>query len=407
MNYKLSIPFLCLFTSSLVHAENWPQYRGPDGSGISEATDVPLKWSDDNIEWKTDLPGDGQSTPVIWGNKLFLTYALPADNDQVTRHIACYDKTNGKQLWSHQASLGGKEKTHKMNTYATASCATDGKHVAAFFGPGGLHVVDVDGKPLWHKDLGEFPGPFGNGASPVIIDGKLIQNADAEGTSFIVAYDPATGNQIWKTPRVDKPKGGWNTPRMIDLDSHKELIVNGEFGLRGYNPESGEELWFCEGYNGRGTPIPAWGKGLLVSLNGKPGDIYAVKPGGKGNVSESHRAWHSARGKGRDLSSPVLVGDFVFTVNMLGIANGYDLTSGKEQWTARIGGNHSSSPVVANGLIYQLNEEGETIVIKPGKELDVVARNALTATGEVFRANPTFNDGKVYLRSNSALYCVK
>ena len=406
MKRNCIIPVICL-TTSLIQAENWPQYRGTDGSGHSQETDVPVKWDNNNVAWKAEIQGDGQSTPVIWGNRLFITSARLVENDLRFRGITCYDKNTGKMLWSRWVPGGQAEKIHKMNSFASASCATDGKYVAAFFGPAGLQVYDIEGKWLWSKDLGEFPGPFGNAASPVFLDGKLIQNADAEGPSFLVAYEPATGKEVWRTVRADKPKGGWNTPILIDINGKQEIIVNGEFGVRGYDPANGKELWFCSGYNGRGTPVPAWSHGLLVTLNGKPGDIYAVKPGGKGDVSNTHRAWHTSRTKSRDLSSPIIVDDFVFTVNMMGIASGYHVKTGNELWTERIGGNHSASPIAANGLIYQLNEEGETIVIKPDNKLQVIARNTLSSSGEVFRASPSISEGAIYLRSNKAIYCIK
>ncbi|MFT5124063.1 MAG: outer membrane protein assembly factor BamB [Verrucomicrobiales bacterium] len=400
---------LCLFLFSFLavaHADNWPEYRGPAGTGHSAEKNLPVTWSDADIAWTTELPGEGQSTPVIWDGRIYLTYAKPA-GDKVSRHVVCLSRADGTIVWDKEASVTSGESLHKMNTWATSSCVTDGKLVGVFFGRGGLHVFDVDGTKIWSKDLGEFPGAWGTAGSPVFHGDMLIQNGDAEGASFLYAFNKHDGAPIWKTLRNEKPKGGWSTPIFIKAGDREELVLNGEFGVKGYDPANGKERWFCESFNGRGTPIPAWGNGLLITLNGKPGDLYAVKPGGSGNVTATHRAWNAERGsKARDLASPILVGDVVFTVNMGGFGACFNVTDGERYWVERLGGNHSASPIAANGLVYQLSEEGETVVLRPGKTLDVVARNVLTVEREIFRASPAASEGQLFLRSNRRLFCV-
>lgn len=400
---------LCLILFAflaLAHADNWPQYRGADGSGHSAEKNLPVRWGDADVSWTVELGGEGQSTPVIWAGRIYLTYAKPR-NGKVSRYLVCLDQSSGKVLWEKEVSVSEGENLHKMNSWATASCATDGKRVAAFFGRGGLHVFDVEGKHLWSKDLGDFPGPWGTAGSPVFHGDLLIQNGDAEGASFLYAFEKQSGAPVWKTPRNEKPRGGWSTPIFIKAGDREELVLNGEFGVKGYDLKNGKEQWFCESYNGRGTPIPAWGHGLLVTLNGKPGDLYAVKPGGSGNVTSTHRVWNAARGsKGRDLASPIMVGEDVFMVNMGGFGTCYHVLSGKRYWVERLGGNFSSSPISANGLVYQNNEEGETIVIRPGKKLDIVARNVISTDREIFRAAPSASDGQIFLRSNRRVFCI-
>ena len=250
-------------------------------------------------------------------------------------------------------------------------------------------------------------GAWGFAGSPIILGDRVVQNCDGEGKSFLLALDKETGKEVWRTERKATPKGGWSTPIVIDTGKRKELVLNGEFGVQGYDPETGEDLWYCQSFNGRGTPVPAWTHGVLVTVNGKPGDIYAVKPGGSGDVTKTQMAWHTQRGGGRDLPSPVAVGDYVFTVNMTGIATMYDAGSGKEIWKERLGGNFSATPFIADGLIYALDEEGTTHVIRPGDKLDRVAKNTLgDRSGEIFRASATPNAGRVFIRSDKALYCV-
>lgn len=403
--------FLCLVDplafaveSTTANKINWPQFRGPDGSGIV-AEALPTEFGKDQIAWQTDLPVVGHSSPVVWGNRIFLTGATQK-GDSVQRHVVCLSRDSGQVLWNQVAATGGGESLHKMNSWATPSCATNGQLVVAFFGAGGLHCYDNEGTKVWSRELGDFPGAWGVGASPIFVGDRIIQNCDAEGESFLIAVDTKTGKDVWRTLRASKPKGGWSTPILIEVDGHQELVLNGEFGVNAYDPQTGKELWHCTGFNGRGTPVPAWGHGLLYVVNGKTGDVYAVKPGGKGDVTKSHMAWHTDRKGGRDLPSPVLVGDTVVAINMTGIITGYDASSGKEKWKERLGGNYSGSPIVANGLVYALAENGEVQVIQAGKEFQLESRNSIGGDEEVFRSSIAVSDGKLLIRSDRRLYCI-
>ncbi|MCH8045550.1 MAG: PQQ-binding-like beta-propeller repeat protein [Planctomycetes bacterium] len=399
---------ICLLVSAAtVRADtNWPGFRGPLGTGHSIGGSLPTKWDAKNVTWKVKLPGRGQSSPSIWGERIFLTSAAKTDAGAVERYVYCVDRSTGKTLWKDTASSGPAESLHKMNMWATSTCATDGEHVLAFFGDGGLHCYTLDGKKVWSRELGKFPGSWGTAASPVILGDMVVQNCDAEGKTYLLAVEKKTGKQIWRTERRNLPKGGWSTPILIDTGKRKELILNGEYGVQSYNPTNGEEYWFCKGFNGRGTPMPAVGHGLVFVVNGKPGDIYAVRPGGKGDVTKTRMAWHTRRGGGRDLPSPILVGDYVFTVNMGGIGTCYDAVSGKELWQERLGGKFSASPIAVGGLIYSQSETGEMLVIKPGKKYQLIARNSLGEADDVFRASPAASDGQLFLRSGNALYCI-
>ena len=399
--------FVNAFSSPVRAEENWPQFRGPAGNGHSGDGDIAQAWEAEDVLWKTELTGSGQSSPVIWGERLFLT---SASEDGATRYVMGIDRKSGEVLWEREVDCGDPGEHHKMNTFATPTCATDGERVVAFFGEGGLHCFDVEGEPLWSRDLGDFPVSWGIAASPVILGNLVVQNCDAEGSSSLVALDIASGETVWETQREDKPKGGWSTPILIDAPGGEELVLNGEFGVRGYDPKTGKELWFCEGFNGRGSPVPAYAHDLLYVVNGKPGDLYTVKPGGKGNVTESRMEWHAERRGGRDLPSPAVVGDFVLVVCMPGIASCYDAHSGEVYYHERlpVEGEFAASPLVANGLVYFTNVYGgETVVIKPGKTLEVVAQNSVGADrDEIFRSTLAPVDGRLYLRSQSALHCI-
>jgi outer membrane protein assembly factor BamB len=387
-------------------ASNWSQFRGPIGLGISEAEDLPVSFDAKNVAWKTDLPVEGHSSPVVWGDRIFVTGAKKSGK-QAERHVLCLDRNNGSLLWDSVAGSNEAESLHKMNSWATPSCVTDGQRVIAFFGSGGLHCFDNEGKKLWSNDLGAFPGGWGVGASPILFESNVIQNCDAEGESFLVALNKETGAEVWRTPREAKPRGGWSTPIVIEVDGHQELVVNGEFGVNAYDPSTGEPLWNCKGFNGRGTPVPAWGHGRLYVVNGKTGDIYSVKPGGKGDVTETHRVWHTDRRGGRDLPSPVLSGNCVVAISMSGIATGYDSETGKELWKERLGGNFSGSPITAGGLVYALAENGEVVVFEVGEKLKIVARNTFAGDDEMFRSSPAVSGEHLLVRGARTLFSIR
>jgi len=387
--------------------DNWYQFRGPTGRGHSVEKEVPAKWSADSVKWSVDLPGVGQSSPVNWGDKVFLT---SSENEGAVRLVFCLDLNSGKEIWRKSIPCERSEVTHQMNGYASPTCATDGERVFAFFGPAGLHCFDLDGTPLWNQKLGDFPGEWGVGASPMLVGDLVVQNCDNEGPSRLVAFDKKTGAIKWDTPRGTKPKGGWSTPILIEHKGKKELILNGQLGVDSYDPETGRELWFCKGFNGRGTPVPDYANGALFVVNGQPGDLYAVTPGGSGDVTATHMLWHQAKKGGRDLPSPAVVDNYMINVSMNAIGSCMDTATGKIYWNDRLGveGEFAASPLVANGLIYYTNVfGGETVVIKPGPTLEIFSRNSIGARkDESFRSTLAPIRGRVLIRSQSRLYCV-
>ena len=234
----------------------------------------------------------------------------------------------------------------------------------------------------------------------------MIQNCDAEGEGKLVAFNKKDGTQAWKTPRTAPERGGWTTPVLIDVGGRQELVLNGERAVTGYDPLTGKQMWSCKSFAGRGDPTVTPGKGLLFVINGQPGDIYAVKPGGKGDVTRSHMAWHTPRKGGRDEPSPIQSGEYLLAISMNGIATCYDSATGKVLWTDRLKGSYSSSPIGIGGQIFFQNDAGETTVIEPGLSLKIVARNTLDAKGEVFRASLAPCNGQIFSRSDRTLYCI-
>jgi outer membrane protein assembly factor BamB len=399
----LTVLCVALAAGSFTRAENhWPRWRGPDGTGHTTEMKLPVTWDASSVVWKTELKGEGQSSPVVWGERIFLTTAVDGGRQRI---VLCVNRGDGKILWEQTAWTGEPEPTHKMNDRASATCATDGERVIAFFGRGGIHCYDFDGKQLWSRDLGLFEGPWGTAASPVIVDDLVIQNCDAEGDAYLIGLDKRTGDTVWKTPR-EKVRG-WSTPVLIETAERKELLLNGEIGVNAYDPQTGADLWFCKVDSGRGETTVTSANGLVIALSGRAGDMVAVRPGGSGVVTGTREAWRTMRRGGRDLPSPIVVGDYLIVVNMQGIASCYDAISGKELWKERICSNISASPIAANGLLYVPSETGETIVVRPGKTFELVARNSLgNGDNEMFRASLAPSDGQIFCRSDRVLYCI-
>lgn len=388
----------------LAVAEDWPGWRGPAGSGHSSESGLPVRWDAKSIVWKTALPGIGQSSPVIAGDRVFLTAALDKGAKRV---VLCVDRVGGKILWQHEAWSGSPEKSHDMNGWASATCVTDGERVVAFFGKGGIHCYSVDGKQLWSRDLGPFSGGWGTSACPIIVGDLVIQNCDATNDAHIVGLDRKTGKTVWKTPRLTPEKGGWSSPVLVKTESRQEVIVNGEAAVKAYDPVTGKELWTCKSFAGRGEPTVCPDKDRVVVVNGLAGDIYSVKLGGNGNVTKSNIAWHTPRKGGRDQPSPIIVGKYLIVANMAGLTTCYDSATGKELWKDRIRGTFTASPIAAAGLVYFQNEAGDTFVIEPGPALKVVAENPLgAAKSEIFRASLGASNGQIFARSTTHLYCI-
>lgn len=395
------IVVLSLFCQPVVAAD-WPQWRGPDQDGHSQESGLPVRWSADSVEWKTDLPGEGQASPIVVGGRIFLTSALDGGSQRLAMAV---NRQDGKILWKHVVWTGEPEPSHKMNGWASATCASDGERVYAFFGRGGgLVCFTLQGDHVWTKDLGHFDSPWGTAACPLVVDNLVIQNCDSDKGAYLTALDKSTGEEVWRVTREDHR--GWSTPVLIEFDGQGQIVLNGHTGLRAYVAETGEELWYCKSFSGRGSPTVTPADGLLHVVSGLRGDTFAVRPGGQGDVTDTHMAWHSPRKTGRDLPSPIVIDGRMLVMSMRGgILTCYAAADGAELWRERVGENFAASPVAYNGLGLFISESGQTVVVDPDKK--IVGQNSLGADDdEIFRASITPSDGRLYIRSNTALYAV-
>jgi outer membrane protein assembly factor BamB len=405
-----------LFATAAFAADqtNWPRMRGPDGTGVAPAAvTAPVKWSEKEIVWKTPLKGKGHSSPVIWGDKIFLTTAL---EDGRERLVLCLDRNTGKVFWEQSAWKGEPEKSHKMNGWATPTCITDGQHVWAWFGKPGVFCYTVDGKPVWSQQLGQFIAKNGRGtaSSLAIVGNILLVNGDSDSDPYLFGLDKTTGKTVWKAERAKDE--GFSTPVVITVGGKEQVVLNGPDYVAAYDPVDGKQIWKCKSFNGRGEPMPAVGKdNLLIMVNGLSGDIYAVKPDGHGDVTKTHMAWHTPRKGKRDEPSPTVVGDYLLVSDMFGMLTCYEATTGKELWKEPIVEQGkkppfqvTAAPLAVGKNVYFVFEHGETVVVEAGPKLNIVARNNVgQSKDELFRASPAVGDGRIYIRSDQNLYCVK
>ena len=397
--------FLLLMTGPLGLAEtNWSQWRGATGNGLSTAADVPQKFSGKDVIWKTELPGVGQSSPVFWEDTVYLTSAT---ENGAKRLVLAVNRKTGEIKWQTPVWTGEAEDTHAMNNRASSTCATDGKSVVAFFGKGGLHSLDAKtGQIIWSRDLGKFEGPWGTGASPVIVDGLVVQNCDADNEASLMAFNLKTGKTVWQTSR--ETIRGWSTPVVFQGTNRKELILNGHSKVVSYDIATGDVYWECIASVGRGTPTLALTEETVISVPGRSGTMVAIRPGGSGDVSGKQEAWRVPRTGGRDLPSPLAVGDYLIVTRLRpGIITCYNNKTGEQLWQQRVEGAFSSSPIAINGLVYTVTENGITHVFTPGPSYEGISKNSIDASlEETFRATPAAFDGHLLLRSNKFLYCI-
>jgi outer membrane protein assembly factor BamB len=378
----------------------WPRLRGPDGQGATFDTELPLHWGpSENVVWKVNTSGRGNSSPVIWDDRVFIT---AASTDGQERKIVCYSRTDGRHLWEHAApSAAARETLYTKNTFASSTAVTDGQRVIAFFGNGGLVCVDLDGHRQWHVDLGLFPIMHGPGTSPVLYKDEVIciqyQN---RGKSLFAAFDKRTGAKLWQHDRENATS--WSTPVVVRVGKHDELVYNGANYIAGYEPETGKELWRVTGSSHESIPTVVVGGGLLFSASGRNGPTMGIRPGGRGDVTETHVVWRNLRG-GPHVPSPLYHDGRLYIVNDTGIATCMDASDGRTIWQHRLRGRFSMSPIEAEGRILVTSEEGRSTILQAGETFHVLAENDLD---EPVLATPALLGGRLYFRSAVHLWCV-
>lgn len=418
--------------------DDWPSYRGPKAQGVAEGYSTSLTWSlpeNRNVAWKTQIPGLGHSSPVISGNRMFITTAvkdgestlkvgLYGAGDSVEdegKHrflLMCLDTGSGKVLWERTAFEGSPRiKRHPKSSHANSTPATDGRYVVAFFASEGLYCYTVDGDLVWKKDLGVLnagaPGfpryQWGFASSPVIHNGHLILQCDVQGQSFITKLDLATGETIWRTDRDEDPT--WGTPAIDVREGRSQVICNGYKRIGGYDLQTGKELWNLHG--GGDVPVPtpvvAFDLIFITNAHGRQSPIYAIKPGVTGTISDDpeagHMAW-STRKFGNYMQTPLIYGNELYCCRDNGILSCYDAKSGTPHYRKRLGSGgsgFSASTVAADGKVYVTSEDGEIYVIKAGMEFEVLAVNEM---GETCMATPAISRGTLYFRTRNYLVAI-
>jgi len=421
---------------------SWPSFRGTQASGIAEGQNLPDSWNGktgENILWRTKVPGLAHSSPVVWGNRIFVTSAVSSDpkatfrpglygdgdaSKDRSRHrwmIYALDKHTGKIQWERVAHEGEPiEKRHIKSTYANSTPATDGRIVVAWFGSHGVHAYDVKGRFLWkvdlgHLDLGAYDIPtfeWGSASSPIIWNGLVILQCDTQTDSFLLALDAATGKTVWKTDRDELPS--WGTPTVATTSAGAELVANASNYIRGYDPRTGKELWRLGRSSKITAPTPVFADGVFVVASGRGPErpIFVVRPNSRGDLTlpegktNSEAIVWSRTGRGSYMPTPLIYNGILYVLANNGLFDAYNLQSGEEVYRQRlplIGSGFSASPIAADGKIYLANEDGEMLVIAAGQKFSHLSTNSM---GELLMATPALSDGVMYVRSSTSLFAV-
>jgi len=421
---------------------SWPSFRGPLASGVADGQHLPDQWNGktgENILWRTTIPGLAHSSPVVWGNRIFVTSAVSSDpkatfrpglygdgdaSKDRSRHrwmIYALDKQSGKIVWDRVAYEGEPlEKRHIKATYANATPATDGRIVVAWFGSQGVYAYDVNGRFLWKVDVGrldvgayDVPSvEWGPASSPIIWKDLVIIQCDTQADSFIMAVDANTGKTVWKTDRDELPS--WGTPTVATTPKGEELIANASNFIRGYDPRTGKELWRLGGSSKITAPTPIFVDDILVVASGRAPErpIFVVKAGSRGDLtlsdgktSSDSVVW-SRTGRGSYMPTPLIYNGLLYVLGNSGTFDTYNIKTGDEIYRQRlpvVGSGFSASPVASDGKIYLSNEDGEILVISAGDKFTHIATNTM---GELLMATPALSDGVMYVRSSESLFAI-
>ena len=421
---------------------SWPSFRGPQAAGFVNGQNLPDKWdakTGENILWRRQIPGLAHSSPIVWGNQIFVTSAVSTDpnatfrpglygdgdaSKDTSRHrwmIYALDKRTGKILWERVAHQGEpSEKRHIKSTYANSTPATDGRIVVSWFGSHGVHAYDINGRFLWKVDLGRLDlGAYdiptyewGPASSPIIWNGLVILQCDTQTDSFLLALDAATGKTVWKTDREELPS--WGTPTVAMTANGPELVANASNFIRGYDPRTGKELWRLGRSSKITAPTPIFADGVFVVASGRGPErpIFVVRPNARGDLTlpegktNSEAIVWSRTGRGSYMPTPLVYDGKLYVLSNNGLFDAYDLRTGEEVYRQRlplVGSGFSASPVAADGKIYLSNEDGEMLVIKAGDKFAHVATNSM---GELLMATPALSEGVMYVRSSSSLFAI-
>ena len=430
--------FLAL-SSITSNAQNWPSFRGPNASGVAEGTNPPTIWDlekTQNVLWKTDIPGLSHSSPIIWGNQIFVITAVSNDanasfkakdrgidlaNDDAkhTWMIFALDKRNGRVLWTDKPYEGvPRAKRHVKATQANSTPVTDGRYVVAVFGSEGLACYDTNGKLLWKQDLGVLnPGlwddkesSWGHASSPIIYRDLVIVQADGHNQSFIAAFNLKDGKRAWRVERNEITS--WTTPSIYQGKDRTELIANGGRYIRGYDPLTGKELWrFSDNDTQVKMQAPLIANDLIYITGGYPPGraMYVFRPGANGDISlkpgedkNAFLVWSSSKGSPYT-PTPIIYGDQFYVIADNGVLSSYDAKTGEVIYQQRLPTSFSASPVAADGRLYLASEDGDVFVVKAGRQYELLSKNAM---GQPLMATPALTQGMLILRGDKAIYAL-
>jgi outer membrane protein assembly factor BamB len=435
LRFVLAALAVALFGSAALSAENWPQWRGPGGQGISRETKLPAAWAPDrNIAWKVEVPGRGHSAPVVWNDRVFITTAIEGETvpgakavehidsgkpflhpDSVgadrkhTYKVMAYDGRTGKLLWEQTAWEGVPfDNRHRKGSFASPSVATDGALVFAYFGAEGVFAYDVNGKPAWKASIGKVKTlGLGAASSPVMHGGAVILQCDDDDgkESAIVALDAKTGKERWRTKRPVQVS--WSTPVLVNAGSRTELVTNGTEWIIAYDPGTGKELWRTKGVESNAIHTPIVGDGVVVVTAGFPAKkTIAIRPGGSGDITGTAQVlWTYAKGTAY-VVSPILYEGLVYLVNDRGVITALDARTGEiryEGGRVPVPASFMGSPIAADGRILMTSEDGDTFVIKAGPKHEVLATNSV---GEPVYTTPAISNGRIYIRGEKHLFAI-
>lgn len=396
---RIVIGSATLLLPVLALAENWTEFRGPTGQGHSRESGLPLTWSEtENIAWKVPVPGRGWSSPVLVDDQIWLTTAL---DDGRSLRALCLNRDTGRVVHNVEVfRLTDPGAVHQKNSHASPTPILEGDRVYLHFGSHGTACITRSGQVVWKTQELKYYHRHGPGGSPVVFGDLLIVSCDGYDIQFVVALDKRTGKIRWKSPR--KGYQAYTTPLTIQVQGKDQLISPGAHRAIAYEPLTGKEIWsirYGDGYSN--VPRPVFGHGLVFICSGfEQAVLLAVRPDGQGDVTDSHVAWSLKRAVPLT-PSPLLVGEELYLVSDNGIASCLDAKTGKSHWQQRLGGNHSASPIFAEGRVYFLNEEGESVVIEPGKEFKKLATNQLD--GQTL-ASMAVSGKSIFIRSSDHLY---
>jgi outer membrane protein assembly factor BamB len=422
--------------------QNWPSFRGTRAGGVADGQGLPAEWSAPegrHIRWKTPIPGLAHSSPVVWGNRVYVTTAVSSAGDDRFKaglygegtasqdrslhqwRIIALDKRTGAVVWDRVAWEGRpREKRHIKSSYANSTPATNGDLVVAFFGSQGLYAFSSDGALAWTRDLGRldvgaYDAPdyeWGPASSPIIFEDKVIVQVDTQQEDYLLAVDLATGKTVWKTRRDELPS--WGTPTVCPGPDRTEIVTNGSRFIRGYDPATGEELWRLGGSSRITAPTPVCEEGRIVVVSGRRPEkpIFVLRPGARGDITlgegetRSEEVVWSREGRGSYMPTPLVYRGHLYVLQNQGILDCYELETGRELYRQRLphqGSGFSGSPLAADGVLYLPGEDGDVFAVRAGPEFELLSRNPF---GELLMSSPALSDGVMYVRTHHHLFAV-